>query len=169
MYADPTRAGKVLDWHPHHDLDDIVAHVEVAARGTHLTGYDGPPLALTLTVEPTEQRCNGARIESQPMSHARVSSAAQRVGLCQLASIDRRHVVIVVAMHHQQRSRPRACGATTGRKRRNSRAQLVEQHDEARADGASARMFEEAPQPVVKMARGLSNTRARVDRRQRRR
>ena len=39
VYADPTRAARMLDWHPAHDLDDIVASAW-KWHSTHLDGYD---------------------------------------------------------------------------------------------------------------------------------
>ena len=42
VYADPTRAARLLDWHPHHDLDDIVASAW-KWHSTHLDGYDESP------------------------------------------------------------------------------------------------------------------------------
>ena len=42
VYADPTLAWKLLDWHPQHDLDDIVASAW-KWHSTHLAGYDESP------------------------------------------------------------------------------------------------------------------------------
>jgi UDP-glucose 4-epimerase len=42
VYADPTRAAQLLDWHPAHDLDDIVASAW-QWHSTHLDGYDKSP------------------------------------------------------------------------------------------------------------------------------
>ena len=41
VYADPRRAAAVLDWHPVHDLDDIVASAW-QWHSTHLDGYVSP-------------------------------------------------------------------------------------------------------------------------------
>ncbi len=42
IFADPTLAGRVLDWQPKHDLDDIVASAW-NWHSTHLAGYDESP------------------------------------------------------------------------------------------------------------------------------
>ncbi|MEP7112985.1 MAG: UDP-glucose 4-epimerase GalE [Ilumatobacteraceae bacterium] len=42
VYADPTRAAGLLDWHPVHGLDDIVASAW-KWHSTHLDGYDESP------------------------------------------------------------------------------------------------------------------------------
>jgi len=41
VYADPHRAASLLDWHPVHDLDDIVASAW-QWHSTHLDGYASP-------------------------------------------------------------------------------------------------------------------------------
>jgi UDP-glucose 4-epimerase len=41
VFADPTRAAKLLDWHPAHGLDDIIASAW-QWHSTHLEGYDAP-------------------------------------------------------------------------------------------------------------------------------
>jgi UDP-glucose-4-epimerase GalE len=42
VYADPTRAGELLDWHPEHSLDDIIASAW-QWHSTHLEGYVDSP------------------------------------------------------------------------------------------------------------------------------
>jgi UDP-glucose 4-epimerase len=42
IYADPTMAGRLLDWHPQHDLDAIIASAW-NWHSTHLDGYDESP------------------------------------------------------------------------------------------------------------------------------
>ena len=41
VFADPTRAAELLDWHPVHGLDDIIASAW-QWHSTHLDGYDAP-------------------------------------------------------------------------------------------------------------------------------
>ena len=107
---------------PTHDLDDIVASAW-RWHSTHLDGYDESTLALTLPIEPAQQNGDRPRIVAQTMAGARDQRKLGRaVSLRQLPGVDRRHAVVVVAVHHQQRSRgANRRAASTGRNRRSSR------------------------------------------------
>ena len=42
VFANPTRASDLLDWHPAHGLDDIIASAW-NWHSSHLDGYDSTP------------------------------------------------------------------------------------------------------------------------------
>ena len=72
-------------------------------------------LALTLAVEPTEQHCDGAWIETEPMAGAgNQSEFGCPMSLGQLPGIDRGHTVVVVAVHHQEWPRRKPAGCVDG-------------------------------------------------------
>lgn len=61
-------------------------------------------VTLTLPIEPSEQDRNGSWVEAQAVPGTRYQAKLGcTMSLGQLSSIDSRHTVVVVAMHHQQR------------------------------------------------------------------
>ena len=117
-------------------------------------------LTLTLAVEPTEQHRYGARIESQPMACPRNQSEFGRsVSLGQLPGIDRRHAVVVVAVHHQKGPRRQPAGGVNRAETTQLPSPLIERRRNARcADSADfAGMFEKASRlrsPIVEVGAG---------------
>ncbi len=114
-------------------------------------------LALTLPVEPTQQHRDRPRVESQAMPGTGDQAQLGRaVGLGQLPSVDGRHAVVVVAVHHQQRPRRQPPSCVDRAEATELPGPLVERRREARrADRADVAGVLEEPSrlrgPVVEV------------------